>query len=108
VLDLTTYERELEEAIGAEAMRALRSLPATEQEKLRFGAERMYAGSPILEREAKTLLTLLLKERLARELAEATAALKRAESQGNEEETAVHMSVCNVLTKRIASLHEVL
>ncbi|MBI2613004.1 DNA primase [Candidatus Kaiserbacteria bacterium] len=107
-LDLDAYERELEEALGKEAMDELESLSATEQEKLRFGAERMYAGSLALKAEAKTLLSVLLKERLSRELAEATAALKRAEHQGNEEEVAVHMSVCNVLTRRIARLHEVL
>ncbi len=107
-LDLDAYERELEEALGKEAMDELKSLSATEQEKLRFGAERMYGGSSALKTETKTLLNVLLKERLSRELAEATAALKRAEHQGNEEEVAVYMSVCNVLTRRIARLHEVL
>ncbi len=107
-LDLEEYERELLEAIGENAMEELRSLPEGEQETLRFGAERLYASSRALKVEAKTLLGVLLKERLSRELAEATAALKAAEKSGNDEEAAVHMSVCNVLTRRIARLHEVM
>lgn len=107
-LDLESYERELGEAIGEDAMEKLKSLPAAEQEKLLFSAERMYGGSSALKAEAKMLVSVLLKERLSRELVEATTALKKAEHLGNEEEVAVHMSVCNVLTRQIARLHEVL
>lgn len=107
-LDLESYEHELVEAIGEDAMEKLKSLPAAEQEKLLFSAERMYSGSTALHAEAKSLVNVLLKERLSRELVEATTALKKAEHLGNEEEVAVHMSVCNVLTRRIARLHEVM
>ena len=107
-LDLESYERELGEAIGEDAMEKLKLLPGSVQEKLLFSAERMYGGSSTLKAEAKTLVSVLLKERLSRELVEATTALKKAEHLGNEEEVAVHMSVCNVLTRQIARLHEVL
>ena len=107
-LDLDAYERELEEAIGADALAHLRTLSEPEQEKLRFAAEQMYARSSALKSETRALLSVLLKERLSCELAEATAALKRAESRGDEEEAAVHISVCNVLTTKIARLHEMM
>ncbi len=107
-LDLEAYERDLEEAVGKEVFEHLAKLPKPEHEKLRFAAEEMYMRTRGLKNETQTLLNLLLKERLAHELVDATAALKRAENAGNEEEVAVHMSVCNVLTRRIARLHEVL
>lgn len=107
-LDLESYERELREAVGDDAWKGLQTLSAAEEENLRFDAERLYAGNRSLHAEAKALLTAHLRDRLARELAEASAALKKAEMSGREEEVAVYMSVCNVLTKRIARLHEVL
>ncbi|MBI4093713.1 DNA primase [Candidatus Kaiserbacteria bacterium] len=107
-LDIESYEHELAEAVGQSVMDEFAALPAVEQEKLRFSAESMYAGSSALKAEASALLSVLLRERLSRELAEATAALRRAEVSGNEDEAAVHMSVCNVLTRRIARLHGVL
>ncbi|MBI2610825.1 DNA primase [Candidatus Kaiserbacteria bacterium] len=107
-LDLDTYERELEEALGADTLERLRTLPEQEQERLRFLAEWMYGRSTALQAETRALLNVLLKERLSRQLMEATRALKEAENRGDEEETAVHMSVCNVLTRRIARLHEVM
>ncbi|MDO8523602.1 MAG: hypothetical protein Q7R74_00055, partial [bacterium] len=103
-LDIKTYEEELKEAISAEALERLKTLPESEQEKLRFGAERLYSKSRGLKAEAKSLLEVLLKERLSHELAEAAAALKKAEERGDEKEAGVYMSVCNVLTTRIAEL----
>jgi len=58
-------------------------------------------------REAKALLSIILKEQLARELAAATRALRQAETAGDEKEIEVRMAVCNVLTTKIAQLHEV-
>lgn len=104
-LDLDAYERELSEAVGEEVWRRLKALPADEQERLRFGAERMYVGKRAQLAESKMVLTTILRDRLSRELAEATIALKKAEKDGNEEDVGVYMSVCNVLTKRIASLY---
>jgi hypothetical protein len=85
-------------------------LPEKEKEALRFAAERMYAkpGAPErdLERETKTLLDVLLKERLTADLKEATEALKNAENTGDAKQAAVYIDVCKVLTTRIAKLHE--
>jgi len=103
-LDIEAYERELGESVGGDALKELEALPESEREKLRFGAERMYGRSKALKAEARALLDVLLKERLSRELSEAAAALKRAEERGDEKEAGVHMSVCNMLTTRIAEL----
>ena len=107
-LDLEAYERELEEVIGKDTLKQLAALPKQEQEKHRFAAERMYAASRSLKAEVQSLLSVLLKERLTQELREATVALKRAEERGDDKEVGVYMSVCNVLTRRIAGLHQVL
>lgn len=103
-LDVKQYAHELEETIGKEAFRELEALAESEHEKLRFGAERLYSKSRALRGEAKTLLDILLKERLSQELTDATLALKKAEARGDEKEVGVYMSVCNVLTTRIAEL----
>ena len=103
-LDIRAYERDLEEAVGKEALKKLKALSEAEQEKLRFAAERMYSRSASLPAEVASLISVLLKERLSQELREATLALKAAEERGDEKEAAVHMSVCNVLTTRIAEL----
>ena len=103
-IDIEMYERELEESIGADALLQLKTLEGSEQERLRFGAERLYGKSGTLKAEAKSLLDVLLKDRLSRELAEAALALKRAEEKGDEMDVGVYMSVCNVLTTRIAEL----
>ena len=95
-----------EKAVSS-ALKSLEALSESEQEVLRFTAERMYGKSAVLKAEARSLLDVLQKERLSRELKEETEALKRAEAEGNEEQAAVHMSVCKVLTTKIARLHEV-
>ena len=103
-LDTEAYELELQESIGEDALKKLKALPESEQEKLRFGAERLYGKSGSLKAEAKSLIDVLLKERLSRELADAATALKKAEERGDEKEVGVYMSVCNMLTTRIAEL----
>ncbi|MEY4747554.1 MAG: primase, primase protein [Candidatus Parcubacteria bacterium] len=109
-LDLTRLEREFEEAVGTTTSHVLQQLPEKEKEALIFAAERMYAkpGAPErdLERETKTLLDVLLKERLTADLKEATEALKNAENTGDAKQAAVYIDVCKVLTTRIAKLHE--
>ena len=103
-LDTEAYELELRESIGEDALNKLKALPESDQEKLRFGAERLYGKSGSLKAEAKSLIDVLLKERLSRELADAATALKKAEERGDEKEVGVYMSVCNMLTTRIAEL----
>jgi len=103
-LDTEAYELELRESIGEDALNKLKALPESDQEKLRFGAERLYGKSGSLKAEAKSLIDVLLKERLSRELSDAAVALKKAEERGDEKEVGVYMSVCNMLTTRIAEL----
>lgn len=103
-IDVQKFEREFSAAIGEETFRSLEKLPTEEKETLRFGAERMYGVSNSLETEARMLLGVLEKERLSQELQKATEALKAAERRGDEKEVGVYMSVCNVLTTKIAEL----
>lgn len=103
-LAVTEYARKLKDIVGEETMKTFSELPKEAQEKLIFSAERLFGASKTLEREAQTLLDVLLEEKLRRELLEATSALKKAEERGDEKEVAVHMSVCNMLTTRIAEL----
>ena len=107
-LDLDAFEKKLQESISDTLFYELKALSEEEKEEMRFAGERLYGKSSALKLEVEALLNVLLKERLSRELAEATAALKRSEAEGDEQGVAVHMSVCNVLTKRIARLYEVL
>ncbi|PIR82118.1 DNA primase [Candidatus Kaiserbacteria bacterium CG10_big_fil_rev_8_21_14_0_10_59_10] len=107
-VDTARFARELEESIGKEALEAMRALPESEREALRFFAERLYGAHAHLEREAQALVTILRRERFAAELAEATMALKRAEAAGNEEETAALTARCALLTGEIAKLSQLL
>jgi len=104
-IDVDVYTKELSEALGEDALKTLEELSQSEQERLRFSAERLHGKSTTLQRELDTLLRVILKERLSEELAKATSALKEAEATGREEEVGVHMSVVKVLTAKIAKLH---
>jgi len=103
-LDIASYIKEFEEAIGTDAYKILRSLSESEQEVLRFSAEGLYGKSSGFRREAKTLLDILLRDRLAGELANATSALKTAEAEGDEQLMEEMMGRCKLLTTQIAQL----
>ncbi|MEK7069118.1 MAG: DNA primase [Patescibacteria group bacterium] len=103
-LDIEAYERELGESIGVNVLNQLKSLGENAQEKLKFIAERLYGKSVSLKSEADSLIKVLQKDRLSLELSEASLALKKAEEKGDEKEIGVYMSVCNVLTTKIAKL----
>ncbi|OGG50868.1 DNA primase [Candidatus Kaiserbacteria bacterium RIFCSPHIGHO2_01_FULL_54_36] len=105
-LDVAAYARELEAAIGKDALTALGTLPENEREALRFSAERLHGKSPNPQKAAEALLSVILKELFAEELREATLQLKKAESGKNEDEVERLMGVCKLLTTRIAQLHE--
>lgn len=104
-IDISKFERQLVEAIGKDAFAALMKLGDAEQESLRFAAERVSGGSSNVAREAETLLRVLLEERLRRELAEASAALKKAETAGDKKEEERLMGVNKMLTTQIAKIH---
>lgn len=103
-LDIASYIKEFEGAIGTDAYKILRDLPENEQETLRFSAEKLYGNSQGLKREAKTLLDILLHDRLIRELAIAASSLKTAESEGDEGKVEEMMRLCKLLTSQIAKL----
>jgi len=105
-LDLSAFESQLRDIIGAEALRALERLPESEQEALRFSAERLWGSGRALEAEAEALIRVMLQEKLSRELADTTFALKKAETAANEAEVKRLMDVHKLLTTRIAQLHE--
>jgi len=105
-LDVSAYERDLEASVGTEALQELEALSEQEREKLRFTAEQMYGRSPTLNSRARSLLEVLLKERLSRELSQATDALRKAEGEGDEDHVAIHMKSTELLTQKIAELHK--
>ncbi|OHB18514.1 MAG: DNA primase [Parcubacteria group bacterium RIFCSPHIGHO2_01_FULL_56_18] len=103
-LDTDEYAKELEEAIGAEAMDELRRTPLKDKEVLRFFAEQLHGKNGHLKRDAKTLLTILTRERLQRELEANTDAMKLAEEEGNEEMIAELAKRSLILTAEIAKI----
>ena len=106
IVNINKFAKDLSEALGVEAFSVLGTLSEDEKESLRFRAESMYGKNTTLKREVEALLHVISHERLSADLREATAALKNAEVTGNEEDVAVYMSVCKLLTARIAQLHE--
>ncbi len=104
-LDVARYEKDLEDIVGKESMEILVSLPETEQESMRFAAERLHGRGPSIKAEAETLLAVLRREHLSTRLAAAAAALKTAEAEGNEEDVERLMAECKLLTGQIAKLH---
>ena len=103
-LDIEGYERDFEIAIGEDGRRALQELTDTEKEEMRFMAELLYGKTDLLK-EAKTLLRVILQERLARELSIATQRLKDAEIKGDEDKVSRLMAESKLLTERIAQMH---
>ena len=106
-LDIKELESQLVETIGTEAFAVLRALPHNEQEQLRFSAERLYGPDRSPLEDFKHLTRVLAREQLATELAEVTAALRFAESQGDTEESEKLLARSKLLTGRIADLLKV-
>ncbi len=103
-LDLDTYESELLEAVGKEIFEQLQAMSEGERENLRFSAERLHASGTVVP-AAKSLLRVIVSERLALELKEATKSLEKAEASGDDSEIERLMVYCGVLISRIAQLH---
>ena len=106
LLDLTAYEKNLEDAIGTRGLEELSKLPEGEKEKLRFAVVEMFGKSTNISLEAVSLLHVIKRERLANELAMTAQALRRAENEGNQAEIAIHMKSTKLLTEKIAELHK--
>lgn len=104
LIDLASFTKEFERAVGSDMFKELHLLAEAEHEALRFTSQRLYASSVSLERETNTLLQVILRERLAMELAEASSSLKMAEVRGDEAAVEEFMSRCKSLTEEIARL----
>lgn len=105
LIDTDEYARELEEAIGKEPMDELRRTPLEDKEVLRFFAEQLHGKNGNLKRDVKTLISILCRERLQRDLEANTEALKAAEAEGTEsriEELAERSRVLAALIAKIA------
>ncbi|MBI5456293.1 DNA primase [Candidatus Kaiserbacteria bacterium] len=103
-LDVKEFEKHLKHALGEKAFRELRELPESEQEPMRFLAERQHGKSAGLKREVGPLLRVLQKERLSAELQETSQELQKAEREGDEASEKRLMERCRVLTAEIAKL----
>ncbi len=83
-IDIDAYSGALEEAIGLEQMDMLRTLPVDEKERLRFLAQKMHGESTNLKRTVETVVPILKRDRLQKELDATTTALREAEEKGDE------------------------
>jgi DNA primase len=105
--DIAKFEADLKDAIGEDAYAILEKLPEKEREAMRFSAEDLYGRSKAPGAEAEAILKVLLKERLGRELQEASESLRRAEEDRNEPEIERLMEINRLLTVRIAEVNDV-
>jgi DNA primase len=106
LIDVETYARELEGAIGKQTMDELRGLPSDAKETLRFFSEGLNAENTALKRSAATLLAILRRDRLQAELHATTNALREAEARGDEKEVGRLAEETRTLTTVIAKMIE--
>ncbi len=98
----------LKDAAGADAAEMLSELPEEQQEALRFAAERVFAHVPEkgVRTEIESLFALIARDRLARELKDAQAALRAAETEGDTKAQNTAFKLCTDLAKEIAKLEK--
>jgi DNA primase len=107
-IDIEAYESELRSAVGEDTYTQLDLMPESERGSLIFSAERLHGAEAQVDAitpAAKSLLRVITKEYLARELALTSRALESAEALGDEVEIERLMAHCGMLTTRIAQLH---
>ncbi len=102
--DAKDFAGKLTEAIGTDAFETLRRLPESEQERLRFTAERLYMLERPFKEDFEYLTRALTRERLTTELADVTARLREAESRGDGSLSQKYLEESKLLTGRIAQL----
>lgn len=103
-LDTESYASGLEAAIGKEAMAHLRETTPEDKEILRFMAEQLHGQNNALIRDAATLLHILTRERLQRELKETSEALKAAEDTGDDDSITTLSERSRMLMGEIAKI----
>lgn len=104
MIDAEQYEKDLEEAIGTEAMTEQRRLPLADKDMLIFFVEQLHGKNSNLARDIKTLLNILCRERLQNELNANTEAMKAAEEEGDETHIHELAEKSRVLTTEIAKI----
>lgn len=104
MLDTGQFATDLEEAIGTEVMDELRRMPLADKEVLRFFAEKLHGKNGSLTRDVATLLAILVRERLQRELEQNTLLLREAENAGDEERVEELSQKSRLLTGQIAKI----
>ncbi|OGG58432.1 DNA primase [Candidatus Kaiserbacteria bacterium RIFCSPHIGHO2_01_FULL_56_24] len=104
LIDTEEFTRHLEESIGKEMMDELRRMPLEEKEMLRFFAEHLHGKNGSLKRDAATLIRILQRTRLQRELMDNTDALKEAEDAGDEARIEKLSKRSHLLTAEIAKI----
>ena len=103
-MDLKKYERELIEAIGANAYNTMQALSDLEKESLRYSAEMLHSDSGAIDRQAHELLAIVEADRLRSEIGATVNMLRDAEANGNEQEVQHLMEENKLLTTRLAQI----
>lgn len=102
-VDVVEYRTSIADALGDAVLRSL--LDRTEEhEALRFGAERMLGSLSGLRNEAEALLRTIKRDRLMRELSQATEDLKEAELRDDAHAMRTLTAQCQQLTAQIARI----
>lgn len=103
-IDTEKYAKDLEEAIGTEDMTELRRMSLGDKDALIFFVEQLHGKNGNLKRDVKTLLNILCRERLQRDLAANTEAMKVAEDAGDESLIQELAEKSRILTAEIAKI----
>jgi DNA primase len=106
VVDIESMSRDLEEAIGTTTYAQFRSMSQNDLERLRFSVERLFGADRSPKKDAETLVRMLLRERLSKELAATSVALRNAETAGDSSKAGELLEQSKLLTARIAKLHQ--
>lgn len=103
-IDTEKYAKDLEEAIGTEDMSELRRMSLGDKDALIFFVEQLHGKNGNLKRDIQTLLNILCRERLQRDLAANTEAMKAAEGAGDEVLIEELAQKSRLLTTQIAKI----
>ncbi|MDO8521420.1 MAG: DNA primase [bacterium] len=105
-IDVKSYRKDLEKAIGKEELQLLEALPEGEKEALRFSAERMHTASASLVRDTQEILRVLEGERVRKKLVEATRSLEQITEQGGQKVRERLEKDVRLYTEQLAQLHQ--
>ena len=104
LFDTKEHTKKLTEIVGEAMMQEFAALPESDQEVLRFKAEAANKADK-LEKDIIQMENQLEREKLSHDLTQATSELKKAEAAGRDDVAAELTMQCQLLTARIAKLH---